>query len=83
MACANLDRNLGNPPLYLDCMQFMLAPFPQNGDPLKDGDPTRGANVLNNSWGWPAAGRLRRGRAQTRRRGAARRRDLCGGFHRQ
>src|SRR5258706_9831465 len=53
IACANLDRNLGNPPYYLDCMQFMLAPFPQNGDPLKDGDPTRGANVLNNSWGCP------------------------------
>lgn len=53
MACLNLERNLGNPPLYLDCLQFMLAPFPQNGDPFKDGDPTRGANVLNNSWGCP------------------------------
>ena len=52
-ACANLQRNLGNPALYLDCMQFMLAPYPQNGDPLTDGDPTRSANVLNNSWGCP------------------------------
>jgi len=52
-ACANLNRNLGNPALYLDCMQFMLAPFPQGGDPLKDGDPTRAADVLNNSWGCP------------------------------
>lgn len=52
-ACANLVRNLANPALYLDCMQFMLAPFPQDGDPLVDGDPTLAADVLNNSWGCP------------------------------
>ncbi len=52
-ACANLNRNLANPALYLDCMQFMLAPFPQGGDPLADGDPTLAADVLNNSWGCP------------------------------
>jgi len=52
-ACMNLNRNLANPALYLDCMQFMLAPFPQNGDPFVDGDPTRAADVLNNSWGCP------------------------------
>ena len=52
-ACANLYRNLGNPALYLDCMQFMLAPYPQGGDAFADGDPTRSAHVLNNSWGCP------------------------------
>ena len=52
-ACANLNRNLANPALYLDCMQFMLAPFPQDGNPFLDGDPTRAADVLNNSWGCP------------------------------
>ena len=52
-ACANLVRNLGNPAFYLDCMQFMLAPYPQAGDPLHDGDPSRAADVLNNSWGCP------------------------------
>jgi MFS family permease len=52
-ACMNLDRNLGNPAFYLDCMQFMLAPFPHGGDPFVDGDPTRAADVLNNSWGCP------------------------------
>lgn len=51
--CANLDRNLANPALYLDCMQFMLAPFPLGGDPFSDGDPTKAAHVLNNSWGCP------------------------------
>jgi hypothetical protein len=53
IACANLARNLGNPARYLDCMQFMLAPFPVGGDPFSDADPRRGAHVLNNSWGCP------------------------------
>lgn len=53
IGCVNLNRNLGNPALYLDCMQFMLAPFPQGGNPLADGDPARAAHVLNNSWGCP------------------------------
>lgn len=53
IGCVNLDRNLGNPALYLDCMQFMLAPFPLGGDPFLDGDPTKAAHVLNNSWGCP------------------------------
>ncbi len=51
--CVNLARNLANPALYLDCMQFMLAPFPLGGDPLRDGKPELGAHVINNSWGCP------------------------------
>jgi subtilisin family serine protease len=53
IGCVNLDRNLGNPALYLDCMQFMLAPFPIGGDPFTDGDPAQAAHVMNNSWGCP------------------------------
>jgi hypothetical protein len=53
IACVNLARNVGNAARYLDCMQFMLAPFPPGGDPLRDGDPARGADVTNNSWGCP------------------------------
>ncbi len=53
IACSNLARNLGNPALYLNCMQFMLAPFPLGGDAFHAGDPARGAVVLNNSWGCP------------------------------
>lgn len=53
IGCVNLERNLGDAPLYLDCMQFMLAPFPLGGDPFRDGDPTKAADVLNNSWGCP------------------------------
>jgi hypothetical protein len=53
IGCVNLARNFANPALYLDCLQFMLAPFPRGGDPLRDGDPSRAADVLNNSWGCP------------------------------
>jgi subtilisin family serine protease len=53
IGCVNLDRNLANPALYLDCMQFMLAPFPHGGDPFTDGDPTKAVHVMNNSWGCP------------------------------
>ncbi|HEX2979978.1 MAG TPA: S8 family serine peptidase [Anaerolineaceae bacterium] len=53
IGCVNLARNLGNPAHYLDCMQFMLAPFPQDGNPFTDGDPSMAADVLNNSWGCP------------------------------
>jgi subtilisin family serine protease len=53
LGCANLVRNIGNPPDYLHCMQFMLAPYPIGGDPLRDGDPTQAADVSTNSWGCP------------------------------
>lgn len=52
-ACANLVRNLGNPAYYLDCMQFMLAPHPPDGDPLHDGRPELAADISTNSWGCP------------------------------
>jgi subtilisin family serine protease len=53
IACRNLARDLGNPGFYLDCMQFLFAPYPMDGDSLADGDPARGADVTNNSWGCP------------------------------
>jgi len=55
IGCVNLARNLGNPAVYLNCMQFLLAPYPQDGDSLKDGDPAKGAMIINNSWGCPVA----------------------------
>lgn len=53
IACRNLAHSLGNPAYYLDCMQFLFAPFPQNGDPFTEGDPLRGAHLTNNSWSCP------------------------------
>ncbi len=51
--CVNLARNLGNPALYLDCMQFMFAPYPQGGNAFQHGDVSKGAMIVNNSWGCP------------------------------
>ena len=53
IGCVNLGRNLGNPGYYLSCMQFLFAPFPENGDSLTEGKPELGANIFNNSWGCP------------------------------
>lgn len=53
VGCVNLDRNLGNPGYYLDCLQFMLAPFPPGGNPFTDGRPARAPEILTNSWGCP------------------------------
>ncbi len=53
VGCVNLARNLGSPARYLDCLQFMLAPFPAGGDPFTDGRPARAPQVLTNSWGCP------------------------------
>lgn len=53
IGCVNLARNLGNPARYLDCMQFMFAPYPQDGSAFIDGDVTLGAMIVNNSWGCP------------------------------
>jgi subtilisin family serine protease/membrane protease YdiL (CAAX protease family) len=53
IACRNMRQGLGNPGSYVSCMEFLLAPFPLGGDPLHDGDPARGAHIVNNSWGCP------------------------------
>ncbi len=53
IACRNMRHGIGNPGGYLTCMEFLLAPFPLEGDAFCDGDPSRGADVVNNSWGCP------------------------------
>ncbi|PKO18595.1 MAG: peptidase S8 [Chloroflexi bacterium HGW-Chloroflexi-10] len=53
IGCVNLARNLGNPGYYLTCMEFLFAPFPQDGDSFRDGIPELGAHIINNSWGCP------------------------------
>jgi subtilisin family serine protease len=53
VGCVNLDRNAASPSRYLDCLQFMLAPYPPGGDPFIAGRPDRAPHVLTNSWGCP------------------------------
>jgi hypothetical protein len=53
IGCRNMRRGIGNPTSYLECMEFFLAPYPPDGDPLHDGDVSRSPDVVNNSWGCP------------------------------
>ncbi len=53
IACRNMDHGNGTPALYLDCLEWVLAPYPANGDKFRDGRPDLAPNVANNSWGCP------------------------------
>lgn len=53
IACRNMDSGTGMPSTYIDCFQFLLAPFPIGGDPFTQGKPELSADVINNSWGCP------------------------------
>ncbi len=53
IACRNMRYGIGNPGIYLSCMEFFLAPFPLGGDPFRDGRPELAPHVVNNSWGCP------------------------------
>ncbi|MGB7538328.1 MAG: S8 family serine peptidase [Anaerolineales bacterium] len=53
IACRNMRSGIGNPGMYLSCMEFFLAPFPLGGDPFHDGRPELAPHVINNSWGCP------------------------------
>ncbi len=53
IACRNMRDGIGNPGMYVSCMEFFLAPFPHGGDPFHDGRPDLAPDVINNSWGCP------------------------------
>jgi hypothetical protein len=53
IGCRNMQRGLGNPASYTDCMEYFLAPYPPGGDPFKDGDVSQAPHIINNSWGCP------------------------------
>ncbi len=53
IACRNMDDGDGRPSLYIDCFQFFMAPYKIGGDPFTDGDPSKAAHIINNSWGCP------------------------------
>lgn len=56
IACRNMDE-LGNgtPSTYTECFEFLLAPYPIGGNPLTEGNPNLGADIINNSWSCPPA----------------------------
>ena len=55
IACRNMNAGVGTPSLYIGCMEFMMAPFPIGGSFLQNGDPSRGADIVNNSWTCPTS----------------------------
>jgi serine protease AprX len=50
--CRNMDRGFGTPSSYLECFEFLMAPYPVGGSPAQ-GDPAKAPDVTNNSWGCP------------------------------
>ncbi len=52
IACRNMDAGNGTIATYVDCIDWMLAPYPISGT-VQDGDPSKAPDVINNSWGCP------------------------------
>ncbi len=53
IACRNMDAGgNGSPSQYTECFQFLIAPYPINGNPSQ-GDPTKAPDSINNSWVCP------------------------------
>ncbi|MBI4789530.1 MAG: S8 family serine peptidase [Chloroflexi bacterium] len=50
IACRNMDYGVGRPSMYIECMQFFLAPTDLAGD---NPDPSKHADVVGNSYGCP------------------------------
>jgi serine protease AprX len=53
IGCRNMDQGVGTPATYAECFEFFLAPYPVDGDPMTDGDPSLAPHVINNSWSCP------------------------------
>lgn len=53
IACRNMDNGWGQPATYIECFEWLTAPYPPGGDPLTDGDPSKAPDVINNSWSCP------------------------------
>ncbi len=53
IACRNMDAGgNGTPSQYTECFQFLIAPYPINGNP-DQGDPSKAPDSINNSWVCP------------------------------
>jgi serine protease AprX len=53
IACRNMDGGTGSPASYIECFEWMLAPYKKGANPMTDADPTKAPNIINNSWGCP------------------------------
>jgi subtilisin family serine protease len=53
IGCRNMRGGVGTPASYTTCFEWFLAPYPQGGDPFRDGKPELAPDIVNNSWGCP------------------------------
>jgi len=53
IACRNMDRGRGTLTTYLECLEFMMAPYPYGGNSKDDGRPEFAPHIINNSWSCP------------------------------
>lgn len=53
MGCRNMDQGFGRPSTYIECFEWLTAPYPPNGEPLDDGNPAKAPDVISNSWSCP------------------------------
>ncbi len=53
IGCRNMENGWGRPSTYIECFEWLTAPYPLGGNALTDGDPTRAPDIINNSWGCP------------------------------
>lgn len=55
IACRNMDAGgTGSPSTYTECFQFLMAPYPVNGNP-DQGNPALAPDSINNSWTCPTS----------------------------
>lgn len=52
IACRNMNLGDGKPSTYLECIEWLLAPYP-NGATSAQGDPTKAPDITTNSWTCP------------------------------
>jgi subtilisin family serine protease len=51
IGCRNMDRGNGTPERYLECFEFMLAPYPVGRPDQRD--PSKAPDITTNSWTCP------------------------------
>ncbi len=52
IACRNMNLGNGKPSTYLECIEWLLAPYPK-GATAAQGDPTKAPDITTNSWTCP------------------------------
>lgn len=52
IGCRNMEDGYGTPSTYIECFEWLMAPYPVGGTTAQ-GDPNKAPDIVNNSWGCP------------------------------